>query len=71
MPGEGGAGRVSVHAGDCALQGRSVPVLRRRARLERGLGRPEAGGDIRAVPAGRFQCPSEGGEFLCAGAGRG
>ena len=44
----------SGHAGDCTLQGRAVPVLQRRARLERGLGRPEAFGDICDVPAGRF-----------------
>jgi hypothetical protein len=55
VPGEGGARRVSEHAGGCTLQGRSVPVLRRRARLERGLGRAESGGDICDVPAGRFQ----------------
>jgi len=42
-----GAGRVSGHADDCTLQGRAVPVLRRRARLERGLGRP--GGPV-SVP---------------------
>ena len=55
LPGEGGAGQVGGHAGDCTLEDRSVPALRRRARLERGLGRAESGGDICEVPAGRFQ----------------
>ena len=55
LPGEGGTGQVGGHAGDCTLEGRSVPAMRRRARLERGLGRAESGGDICDVPAGRFQ----------------
>ena len=45
LAGEGGAGRVSGHAGDCSLQVWSAPALRRRKEDGAWAGAEEDGGD--------------------------